>query len=83
MERTHIKEELLNVLKRFIVKKLPQGIELTEDATLRKDLKIDSADMIDIVLEIEERFSIKVDDEQLDRVKTLGEMVSLIQGLAA
>jgi acyl carrier protein len=77
MERTQVKNELLTILKQF-TRRLPEASVITEEAALRQDLRIDSADLIDIVLAIEERFSIRIEDDQLDRMKTLGDMISLV-----
>ena len=81
MERNQIKDELIVVLAKF-TPKLPPGGNLTEQTSLRQDLRIDSADMIDIILAVEERFSITINDEQLERIKNVGDLVSLVETLA-
>lgn len=42
------------------------------------DLKVNSARLVDVVLEIEDAFGIEVPDEDADRVRTVGDAVSLV-----
>jgi acyl carrier protein len=62
------------------------GIEndrLTDEATLRNELAIDSLDLMDILLELEKVYNIKIEDEDAERLTTVGDICSLIQKLAA
>ena len=43
-----------------------------------EDLKVNSARLVDVVLEIEDAFEIEVKDEDADKVKTIGDAVRLI-----
>ncbi|HVO72860.1 MAG TPA: acyl carrier protein [Ignavibacteriaceae bacterium] len=44
-----------------------------------KDLKINSANLIDIILDVESRFNIVVDDESIEKMLTVGAAVDLIR----
>jgi acyl carrier protein len=57
------------------------AVPLTDDARLINDLGIDSPRMIDIVLEVEDRFHIVIDDAAMQRVRTFGEMRALVAQL--
>lgn len=81
MERTQINQDLLTVFKPFL-RKLPEGFEMKDEMSLRDDLMIDSADLIDIVLRLEEHFSITIDDSQLDMLRTVGDVVSIVAATA-
>jgi len=81
MDRQQITNEVLPLLNKFM--RHAREASVTESTSLTKDLQIDSADMMDIVLALEERFSIQVSDEQLDGVKTVGDIVSLVGDLKA
>jgi acyl carrier protein len=48
------------------------------ETSILEDLKVNSARLVDVVLEIEEIFDIQVSDEQADSVRTLGNAVHLI-----
>jgi acyl carrier protein len=48
--------------------------------SIQKDLKVNSARLVDIVLEIEEVFDIQVKDEHAETVRTVGDAVNLVVG---
>ncbi len=82
MEPSQIRESLLDVFRPFM-KKAPDGFVLTDHASLTKDLNIDSADLIDLVMTVEERFSISVGDDRMDQIKTVGDIVSTVAEMTA
>lgn len=47
------------------------------------DLKINSARLVDVVLEFEDDFDIEISDDDIDSVNTVGDCVKLIQTKAA
>ena len=53
---------------------------VTMDTSILEDLKVNSARLVDVVLEIEDTFDIEVSDEDADNVKTIGSAVHLIVG---
>ena len=57
------------------------GMALTPETRLVDDFGIDSPRMIDVVLEVEDRFGVSVDDDAMARVHTFGEVLSLVQEL--
>jgi len=80
MERSEIRDNLFALAKPFI-RRSPDGLVLTEETSLVNDLKIDSADILELVLSVEERFSIEVGDKQMDRIATVGDLVSMVAEL--
>ena len=56
---------------------------VTMDTSILEDLKVNSARLVDVVLEIEDAFDIEVSDEDADNVKTIGSAVHLIVGATA
>jgi len=60
-------------------RRLPQGYVITDSTALRADLNIDSADMIDIVLDVEDQFKIQVPDSQFSQFRTIGDLVDFIE----
>lgn len=42
------------------------------------ELMMDSLDLVEIIMEIEDAFSVEISDEELEKVKNLGELVELI-----
>lgn len=43
------------------------------------DMDIDSIDLVDFIMVIEEEFEIEFTDEELDEIETLSDIVSLIE----
>lgn len=47
-------------------------------ATFHDDLEVDSLTMVEVVVACEERFGIRIPDEALENLKTVGDAVSFI-----
>jgi acyl carrier protein len=78
------REEILPVLKEIITPYLPDQSVLgavTEQTHLINDLKINSANLVDVVLDAETRFNIMIDDESMEKMLTVGDCVSVIEKL--
>ena len=76
-EQTEVLGKVVNILTPFV--KNPDALKaVSMDTSILKDLKVNSARLVDIVLEIEDAFGIAVTDEQADQVKTVGDAVRLI-----
>jgi acyl carrier protein len=77
MDQKEIFDQVISILKPFA--KNPAALAtVTIETSIQKDLKVNSARLVDVVLEIEERFGIQVKDEDADKVRTVGDAVSLI-----
>lgn len=50
----------------------------TESTTFLEDLAINSARLVDIVLEMEDAFDIEIDDDSADEIISMGDAVNLI-----
>jgi acyl carrier protein len=72
-------EALRSILARVIDPKLLPS-RLNDNLELQKDLNVDSAMLVDIVLDLEERYSIHVADQDIDRLRTVGDLSRLISG---
>jgi acyl carrier protein len=80
MNRPEIMQDVLKILGRYQKRANTSG-PLTESTLLFKDLDIDSARLVDIVLDLEEKFNITIDDTKLDEIKTVGDIVNLVDSL--
>jgi acyl carrier protein len=72
-------EALRSILAKVIDPKLLPS-KLNDNIELQKDLNVDSAMLVDIVLDLEERYSIHVADQDIDRLRTVGDLSRLISG---
>ena len=59
--------------------------KVTREATFQNDLEVDSLTMVEVVVACEERFGVRIPDEALEQLKTVGEAVQFIAnaGVAA
>ena len=65
---------------------LQMGIDkskITMKTRMLEDLKADSANIIMLVMDLENEFDIAVDDDVLMGIKTVGDVVNCIKGLVA
>ena len=70
-------EKVAGILEPFV--KNREALEtIGMETSILKDLKVNSARLVDVVLEIEDTFEIEVQDEDADKVKTVGDAVNLI-----
>lgn len=51
---------------------------VTRETDILQDLQVNSARLVDIMLEFEDEFDIEVEDEAADNIRTVGDAVSLI-----
>ncbi|MGF6375763.1 acyl carrier protein [Clostridiales Family XIII bacterium PM5-7] len=49
------------------------------EASLAEDLNIDSLDAVELVMALEEEFGVKIPDEELANMKTVGNIVACIE----
>ncbi len=61
--------------------RLDDNTILNED-TLLDELGADSLDAVEIVMALEDEFSIEISDEDVERVRSIGDMVKIISELA-
>jgi acyl carrier protein len=52
--------------------------EVTSDKSFVDDLDIDSLSMVEIAVQAEDKFGVKIPDDQLAELKTVGDAVSYI-----
>ena len=58
------------------------GVEedtITPETSLIDDLDADSLDVVDLVMSIEESFDIEIPDEEVEGIKTVGDIVKYIE----
>ena len=53
--------------------------EITEDTTFVDDLGADSLDIFQIIMGIEETFDIEIDNEEAEKIVTVGDAVEQIK----
>ena len=51
---------------------------ITRDSRLMEDLKADSANIMVMIMDLEDQFGITVEDDQIMKLKTVGDVVNYI-----
>ena len=53
--------------------------EITKEASLIDDLGADSLDIVELTMAIEEEFGVSIEDEELEKVKTVGDILNYLE----
>lgn len=72
-------DALFETLSGMAKKYAPAGAELMPETELSADLNIDSVAAMDLIMEIEDRFDIDIPINQVSDLRTLGDLVALVQ----
>ena len=76
------KEELIQKLKKIVepyVQDEQAYQNLSEDSDFINDLKINSANLVDVVLDVEDEFNIEIDNESMEQMHSVKNAVEIIQ----
>ena len=72
-------ESIKERLRKVIAKELKVDPEsIGDDAHIGNDLGIDSADMINVLYDIEDEFKVEISDEEVGEISTIQEMYNVI-----
>lgn len=75
------REELLYRMKDIVTPYVTQVEllnDLTESSDFLRDLKINSAHLVDIILDIEEAFDITIDQASMEKMFTVGQALDIV-----
>ncbi len=74
--------DIANKVIKFIAEQLNKDVsEVTLEKELVADLGADSLDAVEIIMNLEEEFGVTVPDVDASQIKTVGEIVKLIEDL--
>ena len=82
MNQESVKTDLLEIIKPY----LPEDVQITEvseEKHLINDLRINSAHIVDIVLDIEDKFDIMIDDDAIGEMNTVRHSIDVVLKKAA
>jgi len=73
------REEVFERVKEVLTEQLgiDQG-EITEGASFQEDLDADSLDLVELIMELEDQFGVKISDEDAQGIQTVGQAVDYI-----
>jgi acyl carrier protein len=56
--------------------------EVREEASFQEDLNADSLDLVELIMEMEDRFKLKIPDEDAEKIVTVGDAVDYVMANA-
>ena len=73
------REEIYEQVKDVLVEQLgAEEDQITEEASFQDDLDADSLDLVELIMELEDRFGVKISDDDAQGIQTVGQAVDYI-----
>ena len=72
-----MKERLLEMLAGVI----DPTVEISDDTDLTLDLGLKSIDLLQLITDVEDEFGIEISDEDVESIKTFGDLMNYIESL--
>ncbi len=82
MNREAIIEQLNKIIEPYVQDK-EAFAQINESTDLLEDLKVNSANLVDIIIDIEMAFDIEISDDEAEKMLTVKEAVEVIEKLVS
>lgn len=78
MTKTDIFDKVVEILKLYT--KNEEALEgVSAETNILEDLRVNSARLVDVILDFEDAFNIEIADDDADSVTTIGDALQLIE----
>jgi acyl carrier protein len=77
LQRDQIRQTLIELIENDVGQKFD---DLNDSKNLREELGLDSVDVVSIVSQIERHFRIRLSQQELETLVTVGDLLNLLQG---
>ena len=78
MDEQQIFTEITGILKNY-TKDAALLDKATAETHILKDLKANSARLVDVIIRCEDVFGVTIDDDEADKIRTIGDAIALVK----
>jgi len=78
MNKQEIFKQFIELIEEY-VKETDKLDNAGMETAIIGDLKINSARLVDIIIKVEDTFDIEIEDDDADKIKTIGDAVDIIE----
>ncbi len=71
-------EDLLEIIRPYLPEDATQA-DIRPESRFMEDLNINSSHLVDIVLDVEDRFDIRLEDADMEVMRSVGDAIRLVQ----
>jgi acyl carrier protein len=83
-DQTLSREEVLERIRTHLSDELGiDAAEIRENSRFKEDLEADSLDLVELVMELEDGYGIRIAEDEAERIKTIGQAVDFVLSHAA
>lgn len=82
IDKNDIIAKLKSIVKPY-VNNLESFEQLNEDTEFIKDLGINSANLVDIILDVEDEFDIRIENKEMEKMLSVGASLKIIESKLA
>ena len=73
------REKAVDEVRAILVEQLGvDPAEVSVESSFQEDLNADSLDLVELIMEMEDRFKIKIPDEEAEKIATVGQAVDYV-----
>jgi acyl carrier protein len=73
------RDEVFERIKEVLSERLSvEESDINEEANFQEDLDADSLDLVEMIMELEDQFGIKIPDEDAQKIQTVGQAVDYV-----
>jgi acyl carrier protein len=73
------RDEVFERVKEVLSERLSvEEADITEEANFQEDLDADSLDLVEMIMELEDQFGIKIPDDDAQKIQTVGQAVDYV-----